>query len=88
MRRSRCQDVPTSGDFARRPVDLWLERQIPTRAILMVSHSIEEVLMIADRIAFWTATGRVKAELLITSSTLVITRRRCFGGWWSGFARS
>jgi NitT/TauT family transport system ATP-binding protein len=60
-------DVPTSETLRGDLLDLWLERQIPTRAILMVSHSIEEVLMIADRVVILDSNpGRVKAELAIT----------------------
>lgn len=60
-------DVPTSETLRGDLLDLWLERQIPTRAILMVSHSIEETLMIADRIVVLDSNpGRVKAELPIT----------------------
>lgn len=59
-------DVPTSETLRGDLLDLWLERQIPTRAILMVSHSIEEVLMIADRVVILDNNpGRVKAELSI-----------------------
>lgn len=60
-------DVPTSETLRGDLLDLWLERQIPTRAILMVSHSIEETLMIADRVVVLDSNpGRVKAELPIT----------------------
>ncbi|MFO1422893.1 MAG: nitrate/sulfonate/bicarbonate ABC transporter ATP-binding protein [Candidatus Competibacteraceae bacterium] len=60
-------DAPTSETLRDDLLDLWLERQIPTRAILMVSHSIEEVLMIADRVVILDSNpGRVKAELAIT----------------------
>lgn len=60
-------DVPTSETLRGDLLDLWLERQIPTRAILMVSHSIEETLMIADRVVILDSNpGRVKAELPIT----------------------
>ncbi len=60
-------DVPTSETLRGDLLDLWLERQIPTRAILMVSHSIEETLMIADRLVILDSNpGRVKAELPIT----------------------
>ena len=60
-------DVPTSETLRGDLLDLWLERQIPTRAILMVSHSIEETLMIADRVVILDNNpGRVKAELPIT----------------------
>ena len=60
-------DVPTAETLRDDLLDLWLERQIPTRAILMVSHGIEEVLMIADRIVTLDSNpGRVKAELAVT----------------------
>ena len=60
-------DVPTSETLRGDLLDLWLERQIPTRALLMVSHSIEEALMIADRVVILDNNpGRVKAELPIT----------------------
>src|SRR5574340_111164 len=35
-------DVPTADTLRNDLLDLWLERQIPTRAIVMVSHNIEE----------------------------------------------
>jgi len=60
-------DVPTSETLRGDLLDLWLERQIPTRAILMVSHSIEEVLMIADRVVILDNNpGRIKTEFAIT----------------------
>jgi len=60
-------DVPTSETLRGDLLDLWMERQIPTRAILMVSHSIEETLMIADRVVILESNpGRVKAELPVT----------------------
>lgn len=60
-------DVPTSETLRSDLLDLWLERQISTRAILMVSHSIEESLMLSDRIVILASNpGRVKAELSVT----------------------
>ena len=60
-------DVPTSETLRGDLLDLWLERQIPTQAILMVSHNIEEALLMADRIVLLDANpGRVKAELPVT----------------------
>ncbi|TCV86426.1 ABC transporter ATP-binding protein [Sulfurirhabdus autotrophica] len=60
-------DVPTSETLRNDLLDLWIERLIPTRAILMVSHNIEEALLMADRvIVFDSNPGRVKAEVAIT----------------------
>jgi NitT/TauT family transport system ATP-binding protein len=59
-------DVPTTETLRNDLLDLWLERQIPTQAIVMVSHSIEESLLLADRIVILDSNpGRVKAELTI-----------------------
>ncbi len=57
-------DVPTAETLRDDLLDLWLERRIPIRAILMVSHSIEEVLLLADRVVILDSNpGRVKMEL-------------------------
>lgn len=57
-------DVPTSETLRNDLLDLWIERLIPTQAILMVSHSIEEALAMADRlIVFDSSPGRIKAEV-------------------------
>lgn len=60
-------DVPTSETLRNDLLDLWIERLIPTQAILMVSHSIEEALSMADRlIVFDSNPGRIKAEIAVT----------------------
>jgi NitT/TauT family transport system ATP-binding protein len=60
-------DVPTAETLRTDLLDLWLEHLIPTQAILMVSHNIEESLLLADRIVILEANpGRVKAEVSIT----------------------
>jgi NitT/TauT family transport system ATP-binding protein len=60
-------DVPTAetlrGDF----LDLWIEHIIPTRAVLLVTHNIEEALFLADRVVVLDSNpGRVKAEVPVT----------------------
>ena len=60
-------DVPTAETLRNDLLDLWLERQIPTRAIVMVSHNIEEALLMADRIVVLDNNpGRVKAEIPVS----------------------
>jgi len=57
-------DMPTSETLRNDLLDLWIERLIPTQAILMVSHNIEEALLMADRvIVFDNNPGRLKAEV-------------------------
>jgi len=60
-------DVPTAETLRTDLLDLWVEHLIPTQAILMVSHNIEEALLLADRIVIFEANpGRVKAEVPVT----------------------
>lgn len=59
-------DVPTAETLRDDLLRLWHERKIPTRAILMVSHGIEESLLIADRLLILDGTpGRIKDRLSI-----------------------
>lgn len=59
-------DVPTSESLRSDLLDLWIERLIPTQAIVMVSHNIEESLLLADRILVFNSNpGRIKDEVRI-----------------------
>jgi NitT/TauT family transport system ATP-binding protein len=42
-------DVLTAENLRRDLLSLWLSRKIPTRAIILVTHSIEEAVFMADR---------------------------------------
>jgi NitT/TauT family transport system ATP-binding protein len=42
-------DVLTAENLRRDLLELWLERRIPTKAIVIVTHSIEEAVYLADR---------------------------------------
>src|SRR5690349_17369845 len=57
-------DVLTAETLRGDLLDLWLERRIPTRSILMVSHNIEEAVEMADRIIiFGSDPGHIRADL-------------------------
>src|SRR5271169_4982566 len=43
-------DVLTAETLRGELLDLWLEKKIPTRAIFIVTHNIEEAVILADRI--------------------------------------
>jgi NitT/TauT family transport system ATP-binding protein len=43
-------DVLTAETLRGELLELWLERKIPTRAIFIVTHNIEEAVILADRI--------------------------------------
>ena len=60
-------DVLTGERLRNEILDLWDGGQMPTQAMLVVSHNIEEAVMMADRVlVFASNPGRVRAELPIT----------------------
>ncbi len=60
-------DVLTAENLRFELLDLWIEHRIPTKAILIVTHSIEEAVILADRIiVLGRNPGRIRAELPVT----------------------
>jgi NitT/TauT family transport system ATP-binding protein len=60
-------DVLTAENLRIELLDLWLERRIPTRSILIVTHGIEEAVILADRIiVLGRNPGRIRADFPIT----------------------
>jgi NitT/TauT family transport system ATP-binding protein len=59
-------DVLTAETLRGDLLDLWTERRIPTKGIVMVSHNIEEAVEVADRILIFSSDpGRIRAEVPI-----------------------
>jgi len=59
-------DVLTAENLRFELLDLWLEKRIPTRSILIVTHGIEEAVTLADRvIVLGRNPGRIRANLPI-----------------------
>lgn len=59
-------DVLTAETLRTDLIELWLERRIPTRGILLVSHNIEEAVLLADRIVVLGSNpGRVIDEICV-----------------------
>lgn len=59
-------DVLTGERLREDILGLWEAGQMPTKAILVVSHNIEEAVMMADRVlVFASDPGKVRAELPI-----------------------
>ena len=57
-------DVLTAENLRIELLDLWLEKRIPTKTILIVTHGIEEAVMLADRIIILGSNpGRIRADL-------------------------
>ncbi|KQW87223.1 nitrate ABC transporter ATP-binding protein [Massilia sp. Root418] len=59
-------DVLTGETLRNDILDLWDSGRIPTRGILVVSHNIEEAVMMSDRIVILSSDpGRVRHEIAI-----------------------
>ncbi len=57
-------DVLTADNLRRELFDLWNDKRVPLSSIIMVSHNIEEVALMADRvIVFGSNPGRVLANV-------------------------
>ncbi|MBO3460972.1 nitrate/sulfonate/bicarbonate ABC transporter ATP-binding protein [Aetokthonos hydrillicola Thurmond2011] len=60
-------DVLTAENLRFELLDLWLERRIPTKSILIVTHGIEEAVILADRIiVLGRNPGRIRADFPVT----------------------
>src|SRR5574337_1240566 len=60
-------DVLTGERLRQDILDLWHSGPMPTKAILVVSHNIEQAVTMADRVlVFGSNPGRVRAELPVT----------------------
>jgi len=59
-------DVLTAENLRGELMELWLKRQIPTRTIFLVTHNIEEAVLLADRvIVLGTHPARIRADFRI-----------------------
>jgi NitT/TauT family transport system ATP-binding protein len=59
-------DVLTAENLRFELLDLWLEKRIPTKSILIVTHGIEEAVILADRIiVLGRNPGRIRADLTV-----------------------
>ncbi len=60
-------DVLTAETLRTDFLDLWAESQLPTKAVLMVTHNIEEAVLMCDRLlVLSTNPGRIAAEIPVT----------------------
>ena len=57
-------DVLTAANLRKELLGLWRSQSMPTKAILMVTHNIDEAVSMADRILVLQANpGRIRVEL-------------------------
>jgi NitT/TauT family transport system ATP-binding protein len=60
-------DVLTAETLRTDLLDLWVEGRMPIKAILMVTHNIEEAVLMCNRIVVLSSNpGRVAAEIPVT----------------------
>ena len=60
-------DVLTAETMRTDLLDLWSEGQLPIKGVIMVTHNIEEAVLMCDRIlVFSTNPGRIVTEIPVT----------------------
>ena len=59
-------DVLTAENLRGELMELWLEKKIPTRSIFLVTHNIEEAVLLADRVIILGRNpGRIRADFRV-----------------------
>src|SRR5271156_2802783 len=59
-------DVLTAETLRTDLIDLWSEGKLPIKSVLMVTHNIEEAVLMCDRILVFSSNpGRVASELAV-----------------------
>jgi NitT/TauT family transport system ATP-binding protein len=59
-------DVLTAETIRTDLLDLWTERRLPTKSMLLVTHNIEEAVFMCDRILIFSSNpGRVAGETVV-----------------------
>ncbi len=59
-------DVLTAETLRTDLIDLWMEKRLPVKSVLIVTHNIEEAVLMCDRILVFSSNpGRVASELTV-----------------------
>ncbi|MSP29288.1 MAG: nitrate/sulfonate/bicarbonate ABC transporter ATP-binding protein [Acetobacteraceae bacterium] len=60
-------DVLTAETLRTDLIDLWIEGRLPAKSVLMVTHSIEEAVLMCDRILLFASNpGRVAHDIAVS----------------------
>jgi NitT/TauT family transport system ATP-binding protein len=60
-------DVLTAETLRTDLIDLWSEGKLPIKSVLMVTHNIEEAVLMCDRVLVFSSNpGRVAQELIVS----------------------
>jgi NitT/TauT family transport system ATP-binding protein len=61
-------DVLTAETLRTDFLDLWVEHQMPTKSVLMVTHNIEEAVLMCDRLIILSSNpARIAADIPVTA---------------------
>lgn len=75
-------DVLTAENLRRDVLELWTERRIPTKSIIMVTHGIEEAVFMANRaIVLSRDPAKIITEFPLTFLTGGIRKKRSLPIW-------
>src|SRR6201999_3964984 len=59
-------DVLTAETLRTDLIDLWTDGRLPIKSVLIVTHNIEEAVLMCDRILVFSSNpGRVAAEIMV-----------------------
>jgi len=59
-------DVLTAETLKTDFLDLWVEKKMPLKSVLLVTHNIEEAVLMSDRILIFSSNpGRIAAEIKV-----------------------
>ena len=59
-------DVLTAETLRTDMIDLWIEGRLPAKSVLIVTHNIEEAVLLCDRILMFSSNpGRIAAEIKV-----------------------
>lgn len=59
-------DMLTAENLRTDLIELWSEKKLPTRAMMLVTHNVEEAVLMCDRILLFSSNpGRVSYELVV-----------------------
>jgi NitT/TauT family transport system ATP-binding protein len=62
-------DVLTAENLRRELIELWIDHSIPTRSIFLVTHNIEEAVLLADRVVVLGKNpAKIRADFRISLS--------------------
>ena len=77
-------DVLTAETLRTDLLDLWQEGRIPIKSILMVTHNIEEAVLMSDRIVVLASNpGRIAAEIAVPLAASARPARSRRSASWS-----